>query len=80
MKPCTCCGKSAPEVEFGRGQTGRQRSWCRTCEREANGMSMRKARLRERETLAAAEARVETLAAQLTVALLEWRELRERRK
>lgn len=47
-RPCTLCGKAAPEVEF-RMRTrpnGRQvrHSWCVTCVRESNKLAERKRR------------------------------------
>lgn len=76
MKPCTCCGKSAPEVEFDM-KRGKQHSWCVPCRRDANAISMRKARLREREALAAAQARVERAAEELTAALAALKGMRK---
>lgn len=80
VKPCTCCGKSAPEVEFGtRLRKGErvQRHWCRGCERESNRLAMRKNRVKVRAELRAAEERVEKLAAELTDALNTWRRKRK---
>ena len=54
-RPCTGCGRSAPEVSFGmrkaRGRFGqpRRKSRCRECESAGSVESRRRSRQRERE-------------------------------
>lgn len=74
-KPCTCCGKSAPEVKFDTVR-GKQSSWCVPCRRDGNALRMRVARLQRREALDAARTRVERAAEELTAALAALKEMR----
>lgn len=82
-RPCTLCGKAAPEAEFGmrmRNGESVQRSWCRECERESNRIAMRKNRVQDRKRAQAAEARVERLVSELAEALLDWQKRRKKRR
>ncbi len=76
-KHCTCCGHTKPIEEFRvRPNSQHRDSWCRQCHREANVISMRRARQRQRE-IKLAEARVRRIIDDLVAAVAALKELRK---